>query len=160
DLASQEILERAVQSYPGTVLLISHDRALLEAVTTQVWLVEDGKVHIYAYGYTEFRRRRDEAVAHEKKGAAVRKASSKAASSAPKRTIASSREIEVKRQALETEIEFLEQKIHDIEQALVTASEAGDASRISDLGIEHKNTQDALTGSYEAWNELSEDSGE
>ncbi|MCK5247266.1 ABC-F family ATP-binding cassette domain-containing protein, partial [Candidatus Bipolaricaulota bacterium] len=158
DLASQEILERAVQSYPGTVLLVSHDRALLEAVTTQVWVVEDGEVHVHAYGYTEFRRRRDEAASQVKKTAGAGKSTSKAASSTPKtkRSTASSREIEAKRQALETAIESLEQKIQDIEQALATASESGDASKVSALGTEHKNTQDALTTQYDAWNALSE----
>jgi len=158
DLASQEILERAVQAYPGTVLLVSHDRALLEAVTTQVWVVEDGKVHVHAYGYTEFRKRRDEAASHLRKAGGVSKPSSKAVSSTPnpKRNTASSREIEAKRQALETEIETLEQKIQDIEVALGAASEAGDASKISDLGIEHKKAQEALTIQYDAWDALPE----
>jgi len=156
DLASQEILERAVQAYPGTVLLVSHDRALLEAVTTQVWVVEGGEVHIHAYGYTEYRRRRAEAPGREKKPAAKTKPASQTVASKTKRSSKSSREIEAKRQALETEIEMLEQKMQDIEKALGTASEAGDASTISDLGIEHQQAQDALAAQYADWNALSD----
>lgn len=156
DLASQEILERAVQEYPGTVLLVSHDRALLEAVTTQVWLIEDGEVHVHAHGYAEFRRRRNEAIARAKKAVVEGTPSSKPVGAKPKSTAASSREVDAKRQMLETEIEVLEQRIQDIEQALVTASEAGDASEISELGIEHKQTQDALSEKYNTWNTLSE----
>ncbi|MBU1048967.1 ABC-F family ATP-binding cassette domain-containing protein [Candidatus Bipolaricaulota bacterium] len=156
DLASQEILERAVQDYPGTVLLVSHDRALLEAVTTQVWLIEDGQVHVHDYGYIEFRRRRNEAMSLGKKPPIESTPSSKPAASKPKPSSASSREIEARRQALESEIEFLEQQIQDLEQALVTASEAGDVTRISDLSTEYKQAQDALTQKYDTWNAFSE----
>jgi ATP-binding cassette, subfamily F, member 3 len=156
DLASQEILERAVLNYPGTVLLVSHDRALLEAVTTQVWVIEDGEVHVYAYGYTEYRRRRNEATAQGNKAIVARIPSSKPATNKSKSAAVSQRDIEAKRQTLEMEIEALEQKIQDIEQSLVASSEGGDASRISELGSEHKKTQDALTAKYDAWNTFSE----
>ncbi len=57
DLASQEILEAALLTYDGTILLVSHDRALLEAVTTQIWLVEGDRLVRGTYGYAEYRRR-------------------------------------------------------------------------------------------------------
>ena len=156
DLASQEILERAVQEYPGTVLLISHDRALLEAVTTQVWLIENGELHVHGYGYAEFRRRRSELPAQEKKADVKNLSAAQSVTSKPKRTSVSSRDSEAKRQALETEIEALEQKIQDIEQALVTASEAADSPTISSLGIEHQKIKDLLAVKYDEWNALSE----
>ena len=160
DLASQEILERAVQDYPGTVLLVSHDRALLEAVTTQVWVVEDGEIRVHAYGYTEFRRRRDEAPTQAKKAVAKNKVGRQSAARKPKRSTASARNSEVKRQTLEADIEALEQSIEGIELALGAASEASDASRISSLGIEHQNAQDALKTLYDSWNALSEAASE
>jgi ATPase subunit of ABC transporter with duplicated ATPase domains len=46
DLAALEQLEQAVETFPGTVLLVSHDRRLLEAITTTRTLeVEDGRLH-------------------------------------------------------------------------------------------------------------------
>ena len=145
DLASQEILERAVQEYPGTVLLVSHDRALLEAVTTQVWLVEDGVLRVQGYGYTEFRRRLEENAAQQKKSNVGNRSRSRVAASKPKRSVGQSRESEAQRQVLEVDIEALEHRIQELEEALVEASEAGDAGRISELGIEHKQSQGALT---------------
>ncbi len=156
DLASQEILEQAVQDYPGTVLLVSHDRALLEAVTTQVWLVDNGEIHVHGYGYTEFRRRRNEHQEEAKRTSQESQISSKPKATKSKAIGYSSREIEAKRQALEAEIESLEQTIEGIEQALVTSSEAGDATKISALGTEYKQVQDALAEKYNAWNKLSE----
>jgi ATP-binding cassette subfamily F protein 3 len=57
DLASQEILEAALLAYEGTILLVSHDRALLEAVTDRVWLIDKGHVTTTSYGYAEYHRR-------------------------------------------------------------------------------------------------------
>jgi ATPase subunit of ABC transporter with duplicated ATPase domains len=46
DLPAIEQLEQALDAFPGTVLLVTHDRRMLEAVeTTRRWHVHDGNVH-------------------------------------------------------------------------------------------------------------------
>jgi len=62
----------------------------------------------------------------------------------------------VQRQQLEDQIEALEGQIEDIESALVSASEAGDSSKISSLGLEYEKIQQALTEKYDLWNRLSD----
>ena len=160
DLASQEILERTVAEYPGTVLLVSHDRALLEAVTTQVWLVEGGELRVHGYGYAEFRRRREENAAQEEKSNSANRPQSQVAKSKTKCSDYRSRGIEAQRQVLEADIEALEHRMQELETALVEASTDGDAARISELGIEHEQAQQALTKKYESWNALAEDPGD
>ena len=44
DLHSTEALERALASYPGALVLVSHDRRFLEACTARTWEVRDGRV--------------------------------------------------------------------------------------------------------------------
>ncbi len=44
DLHSTEALERALASYPGALLLVSHDRTFLHACTSSIWDVRDGRV--------------------------------------------------------------------------------------------------------------------
>src|SRR4051812_8813630 len=61
DVESREALEAALQSFPGTVLLVSHDRALLDAVGTRTVAIEDGTLRSYAGGWAEFVRVRREA---------------------------------------------------------------------------------------------------
>jgi len=160
DLASQEILECAVGEYPGTVLLVSHDRALLEAVTTQVWFVKDGELAVHGHGYTEFRRRHEENTVREKRAISETQIQAQIAARAPKHSNRQSQEIEARRQALEVDIEALEYRIQELETALVEASAAGDAGRVSELGIEHKQARGGLTEKYEAWNALAEDQGD
>lgn len=164
DLASQEILEHAVQEYPGTVLLVSHDRALLETVTTQVWLVEDGELHVHGYGYAEFRRRHSKKATQPKtssrKNGTLANPAPKPAASRPKHSDYRSREIEARHRLLETEIEILEQQIQGIETAIAAASSQGDTEKISKLGIEHQQLQDMLADKYNVWNILSEGQGD
>src|SRR4051794_38363922 len=60
DLESREALEAALQQFPGSILLISHDRALLDAVGTRTVAVEDQTLHSYVGGWPEYVRVREE----------------------------------------------------------------------------------------------------
>jgi ATP-binding cassette, subfamily F, member 3 len=60
DIESREALEDALRSFPGAILLVSHDRALLDAVGTRTVAVEDGVLHSYVGGWPEYVRIRDE----------------------------------------------------------------------------------------------------
>jgi ATP-binding cassette subfamily F protein 3 len=60
DIESREALEDALQGFGGAILLVSHDRALLDAVGTRTIAVEDGTLHSYVGGWPEYVRVRDE----------------------------------------------------------------------------------------------------
>src|SRR6266567_4544292 len=61
DLEAKAWLEQYISSYPGTVLIISHDRQLLDRAVKKIFELEDGKISSYAGNYSyyfEERRRR------------------------------------------------------------------------------------------------------
>jgi ATP-binding cassette, subfamily F, member 3 len=60
DLDSRETLEAALEAFPGTVLLVSHDRALLDAVAHKTVAIEDGTVRVYEGGWADLVRAREE----------------------------------------------------------------------------------------------------
>ncbi len=60
DLESREALEDALLSFEGAVLLISHDRALLEAVGSRTVAVENGTLRSYESGWAQYQRDKDE----------------------------------------------------------------------------------------------------
>jgi ATP-binding cassette, subfamily F, member 3 len=66
DVESIEALEDAIDGYEGTVLLVSHDRAVLRGLATRVWELRDGKLLDFAGPFTEWEemaeRRRTDAV--------------------------------------------------------------------------------------------------
>ncbi len=60
DLESREALEDALSAFTGSLLLVSHDRALLDAVGSRTVAVEDGSLRTYVGGWAEYVRLRDE----------------------------------------------------------------------------------------------------
>ena len=60
DIESREALEDALLAFEGTLLLVSHDRALLEAVGTRTVAVLDGTLRSYEGGWQEYLRVREE----------------------------------------------------------------------------------------------------
>src|SRR5215467_5075207 len=60
DLESREALEAALDAFPGTVLLVSHDRALLDAIAERTLAIEDGELKAYDGGWADLVRRREE----------------------------------------------------------------------------------------------------
>ncbi len=73
DIDSREALEDALSGFEGSLMLISHDRALLDAVGTRTIALEDQKLHSYVGGWPEYVRVRAEreAAAAEAKTAAA-----------------------------------------------------------------------------------------
>jgi ATP-binding cassette subfamily F protein 3 len=63
DLESREALEAALEAFPGTVLLVSHDRALLDALAHRTAAIEDGTVRVYDGGWADYLRAREERAA-------------------------------------------------------------------------------------------------
>jgi ATP-binding cassette subfamily F protein 3 len=60
DLESREALEAALEAFPGTILLVSHDRALLDAVAQRTLAIEDKRLGSYDGGWAEYVRAREE----------------------------------------------------------------------------------------------------
>jgi ATP-binding cassette subfamily F protein 3 len=54
DVESIEALEDAIEAYEGTVLLVSHDRALLRALTTRTWVLHHARITDYPGGFEEW----------------------------------------------------------------------------------------------------------
>jgi ATP-binding cassette subfamily F protein 3 len=54
DVESIEALEEAIAAFDGTVILVSHDRALLRALVTRVWLLHDGRITDYPGSFGEW----------------------------------------------------------------------------------------------------------
>jgi ATP-binding cassette subfamily F protein 3 len=54
DLPAQEILQEVLQNYNGTILLVSHDRYLINRLATQIWELRDKRLHVFKGTYREF----------------------------------------------------------------------------------------------------------
>jgi ATP-binding cassette subfamily F protein 3 len=144
DLESREALEAALVAFPGTVLLVSHDRALLDAVAERTLAIEDGELHAYDGGWAEMLRRREERAAREAPPSAVEARPVSKPRPAPKRRPSELERIEAEIAACEAEVARLEEKL------------AEDWTDVDTLAA-HKRSRDALTALLERWETLFEE---
>jgi ATPase subunit of ABC transporter with duplicated ATPase domains len=61
DIAMREWLETRLREYPGALLIVSHDRALLDAVARETWHLERGTLRVFKGGYSKAQAQRLEA---------------------------------------------------------------------------------------------------
>ena len=72
DIESREALEDTLRAYEGAILLVSHDRALLDAVGTRTIAIEDGALRSSVGGWPEYVRVREEREQEEKQAVRAR----------------------------------------------------------------------------------------
>ena len=54
DIPAQEVLQELLQDFPGTILLVSHDRFLVDRLATQIWRIEEGQLKVFAGSYRQY----------------------------------------------------------------------------------------------------------
>ena len=143
DLESREALEAALEAFPGTVLLVSHDRALLDAVAERTLAIEDGRVVSHEGGFAEYARRRQELARPEPKPRKEPKAKPKIDRAPQPR-----RRTELER--IEAEIAAHEAAVADLERRL--ADDWGDVEVLA----AHRRARDELQGLLTRWERLFE----
>ncbi|HWQ13377.1 MAG TPA: ABC-F family ATP-binding cassette domain-containing protein [Roseiflexaceae bacterium] len=63
DIPSAEVLERALEEFAGTVVVVSHDRYFLDRVADRIFEVRDGELRVYEGGYSSYAAQRAKALA-------------------------------------------------------------------------------------------------
>jgi ATP-binding cassette, subfamily F, member 3 len=142
DLDSRETLEAALEDFQGTVLLVSHDRALLDAVAHKTAAIEEGTVRVYEGGWADLVRAREE---RETPVETPRKEARGRPAEKPRRPGPDPLG------ALEAEIEAKEREVAELEQKL-----AVDWSDVDTIAA-HTRARDELTALFERWERMLEE---
>jgi len=155
DVETLELLEELLGDYPGTLLLVSHDRDFLDNVVTSTLVLEgDGKLGDYVGGYSDWLRQRAVAEAAAASRPAAREAVASApAAAAPKRKLSykDSRELE----QLPARIEALEGEIAQRTAAMnEPAYYQQDAAAMQKSNDALAKLQAELEQAYARWAEL------
>jgi ATP-binding cassette subfamily F protein 3 len=140
DLESRESLENALAAFPGSVLLVTHDRALLDAVSARVIAIEEGQIVSYPGGWAEVLERRAPAPAPPKEP----KPKKPAPPPKPKPKGATPLEL------VEREIARTEERIAELERQL-----AEDWTNVDLVGA-HRAARNNLTALFARWESMFE----
>ncbi len=146
DLESREALEAALEAFPGTALVVSHDRALLDAVASRTLAIEDGSIVSYPGGWAEYMRRRG--AEPEPPQPPPKAPKPKRSQKARRPTAPAPTPVEL----VELEIARSEQRIAELERRL-----AEDWTDV-DLLASHRAARDDLAALLERWEALFETS--
>jgi ATP-binding cassette subfamily F protein 3 len=152
DVASQEVLEEALLGFEGTIVLVSHDRYLVDKLATQIWELGDGRLYVYkgSYGaYIEEKRRERTSTADEDVEKAIELIESQ-----PVRGDEAGYA-----QALaqtEAQIEELESRLTRLGERLVAATEKREWEEVRTLTHEHDVARSRLDALLLEWAGLAE----
>jgi ATP-binding cassette, subfamily F, member 3 len=144
DLESREALEAALDAFPGTVLLVSHDRALIDAIAQRTLAIEDRALRSFDGGWAEYVRQRDARAGPAEEPLPPPKAPKEK----PKAERAPKHPSELER--IEAEIAAAEQQVAELERRL-----ADDWSDVDTLA-EHRLARDRLQSLLARWEQLFE----
>ena len=155
DVESREALEDALGQFAGSLLLISHDRALLDAVGTRTVAFEDGTLHTYLGGWAEYLRVREER-AEQAAAAKLAAAKSKPKPAAkPAAGRGSSGGGSGKQQAeLEQKIEQAEMALRTIEDELADPSAWATPERSAGSSARHEAAKRAVEELYARYEQV------
>ena len=150
DLPSQEILQRVLAEFGGTILLVSHDRFLVDGIATQVWEVhpEQKDIEIFKGDYSALKAKQEQ------------KKSAETALTPEKKGLHGSQHHKKKNQRINPrQLRELESAISDLEDSLaeigkklenpIKASES-----IADLGEKYVSLETKLNQKWQEWHAL------
>jgi len=149
DVESREALEDALLAYDGTVILVSHDRALIDAVATHTLALEEGTAVMRAGGYADLVAARD-ADPPPARAAAPRPAAPRASQRARADRPGNGR-LAREVSKIESRIARLEEEIAGVEDEVARASTQGDLDAVATLGERHRALQEDLSYAMAEW---------
>jgi ATP-binding cassette subfamily F protein 3 len=158
DIASQEVLEEVLDDFAGTILLVTHDRYLVNRLATQLWIIDPKERELDVFqgawaGYVEARER-------EAQTPEVRQAKDKWSEDqrqARRDGQRARREEEARQQRaaeLEAEIHRLEAELRALQEEIAAATGAEQAMRLHELGTLYAELEGQLQEQIDLWAEL------
>ncbi len=155
DIASQEILQEVLQAFDGTLILVSHDRYLVQGLANRMWVVDGGRLHCLDGGWQEYLAWRSEgtpAVA-ERQAREDRQAQREAQKGA-RRARKETERLLRRQEEIEQSIQVQETARTRLSEQIGKAGEAQDMGQVHALAAEYRNAERALEHLWQEWEGL------
>jgi ATP-binding cassette subfamily F protein 3 len=161
DIDAREALEDALSGFDGNVLLVSHDRALLDAVGTRTIALEDGQLRSYQGGWAEYSRLRDERREEERtrpgreKRATAKAKAAKSGDNGRTKPAGPSKSAVRRTAQLEREVEKAEAALRAIEDELADPSAWASPTSSERATKRHAAAKKRVEEAYSRWESAS-----
>jgi ATP-binding cassette subfamily F protein 3 len=154
DIPGQEVLQQVLSEFDGTILMVSHDRYLIDALATQIWEIdtENRSLTIFQGTYSEYKGIQQEMPGLEEMEESPVQEEKPSSSPEPQKTLSKHQ-----RQRLQKKIDALEDRILELETKLEKLGEKlqdPDPAEIQELGEEYAYTEAELQEALEEWEQL------
>ena len=166
DTNTQEILEQALLDFGGTILLVSHDRTLIDKIVQKLIIVQGGNITVYWGNYSDYLNKQGSTASKAIDERDVLKIRKQSVVSSPSkkhlRTRDEKRLRERERRKMQKELEQIEENIENLEQLLqeiehrFTTIDITDYQRMKILKDEYDALKNDLQSLYKAWEETAE----
>ncbi len=159
DIDGKEALEEALTDYPGTVLMISHDRYFIDCIANRVLELEDGRIHEYLGNYSEYlAKKAQQAAASLALLEAPRPPAKPALPPVPDETKRRGLQYRVRQQReIEARIAALETRQDEVEAVLASPELYADGVRAVEVTKAHQQLQHDLATAYADWEGVAEE---
>ncbi len=155
DIASQEILEEVLDDFAGTIVLVTHDRYLVDRLASQLWLIdpEQRALEVFGGSWAEYAEARSREVKRPEARQAREKWSQdqRQARREEKRARRESEARQEEAAQLEAEIHRIEKQLEALQVEIAAATEAKQAMRIHELGTIYAELEGQLQEQMERW---------
>jgi ATP-binding cassette subfamily F protein 3 len=152
DIPSQEILQEVLDEFAGTILLVSHDRYLIDALATQIWEIDEekGVLRVFKGSYSEYAQQKE----NER---LVKKGNSESKEAIKGRirktqTSASDKKKRARITDIENQIDILDDELVALGRKLENPPK--DAAKVQKLGSDYVKVQKALEELMVEWEKL------
>jgi ATP-binding cassette subfamily F protein 3 len=156
DLPSREVLEDALKDYPGTILVISHDRYFLNKITELTYELEEGILIKYYGNYDYYRQKKRELVEQEGFKEDALEPKEKSDYHKLKEEIKKERKRQNRIREIENEIENREELLNELEKEMIKPENLEAIELLNELKKKYELTQKELNRLYDEWNECLE----
>ncbi len=154
DIDSQELLQSVLKNFEGTIILVSHDRYLIDAVGTQIWEVmpEKQTLNVYKGTYSQYKEYKKQLSAPEIKKEEKQKNEKPIESEKKKLSNGVIWKLTRQREELEAKISVLEKETAELSDQINSASLSFED--MTSAGVLYNKKQQELDELFEQWSEI------
>ncbi|MFM9331461.1 ribosomal protection-like ABC-F family protein [Paenibacillus mesotrionivorans] len=157
DIASREALEEALEDYPGTILIVTHDRYLINRLAQKIWELDRGALGVYLGGFDEYKaesvRRKALNLATEEESRCTRPEPKPKPTDVKEKKKDSPPDIG----KLEAEMKAIEGQLEELDALLYTQNHTSTPAQLEQHWQERETLQERLDRLMETWIEAGEE---